>query len=84
MAKIPNYTIRLESDGEGGYIVRVPAFPMIVTGGRTLAEAEAMAQDAIACCVEYYREEGRALPKDKTYKATEEPKFFKTEMVMAK
>ena len=75
--KIQEYTVKFKPDGEGGYIVRVPAFPEIVTGGRTLSEAEAMAQDAIACCVEHYIEEGRELPRDVDYKATEEPKFFK-------
>lgn len=59
--KIREYTVKFSPDGEGGYIVRVPAFPKIVTGGRTLAEAEAMARDAVACCVEYYVEQGRAM-----------------------
>ena len=74
--KIPRYTIKLKSNNEGGYIVRVPAFPEIVTEGRTLSEA-AMAQDAIACCVGLYIEEGRKLPRDVNYKATGEPKYFK-------
>lgn len=78
--KIRKYTIKFESDSEGGYIVRVPAFPEIVTGGRNLSEAEHMTQDAILCCEEYYVEQGRPLPRDVDYKATEEPKFFKLAM----
>lgn len=64
--------------------MRVPAFPEIVTGGRTLAEAEAMARDAIACCVEYYAEQGRTIPKDVDYRATEEAKFFKLALTEAR
>ena len=42
------YTIILDPDEEeGGYTVRVPALPGCVTQGETLAEAIAMAKDAI-------------------------------------
>lgn len=82
--KIQEYTVKFEPDYEGGYIVRVPSFPEIVTGGRTLSEAEDMAQDAIACVAEYYIKQGRKLPKDVDYKATNEPKFFKMAMTEAR
>lgn len=75
--KISEYTVKFKPDGEGGYIVRVPAFPQIVTGGRTLAEAEEMAKDAIELCLEYYTEQGRSLPRNVDYKAVARSQFFK-------
>lgn len=51
MATIQNhvhqYTVKYEPDGEGGYMATVPAIPAIVTGGRTLAEAEQAVKEAI-------------------------------------
>ena len=41
------YTIILESMDEGGFLVRVPALPEVVTCGDTESEALAMAKDAI-------------------------------------
>ena len=75
--KIHNYTVKFEPNGEGGYLAIVPAFPEIQTEGWTLTEAEAMANDAISLCIEYYGEQGRPLPKDVSYKATKDPNFFK-------
>ncbi len=39
--------IILEPQPEGGFLVRVPALPEVVTEGETEAEALAMAEDAI-------------------------------------
>ena len=81
---IRNYTVKFEPNGEGGYIVDVPAFPQICTEGWTIEEALANAREAISLCVEYYLEQGRPLPKDVNYKAVERPKFFKLEVAGAK
>ena len=46
------YTILLDRDPEeGSYTVTVPALPGIVTQGRDLEDALAMARDAIRCHV---------------------------------
>ncbi len=45
-----------------GYTVTVPALPGIVTGGRTHAEALAMAEDAIRCHVESLIKDGEPVP----------------------
>ena len=74
--KIYEYTVKFKSNGEGGYIVRVPAIPEVVTGGRTLAEAEEMAKEAIALCLRVRVEDGEPIPKDVDYKAAQEPSFF--------
>jgi antitoxin HicB len=41
------FAVVLEPEEEGGFTVRVPAFPEIVTYGRDEREALAMAEDAI-------------------------------------
>jgi antitoxin HicB len=41
------FAVVLESEDEGGFTVRVPAFPEIVTYGKDEHEALAMAKDAI-------------------------------------
>lgn len=50
--KVYNYTVIFEPVPEGGYNVVVPAIPEIATFGETLAEAKAMAEDAIKCFIE--------------------------------
>ena len=49
------YTVRLEPQPEGGFTVTVPALPEVVTEGDTLAEAMAMAEDAIRSVFEWQR-----------------------------
>ena len=46
------YAVVLEPEDEGGFTVRVPAFPEIVTYGQDEREALAMAQDAIRLVIE--------------------------------
>jgi predicted RNase H-like HicB family nuclease len=58
------YTVYFEPLPEGGYNVRVPAFPEICTFGDTLAEARAMAEDAIRCVLESARKNGEPIPED--------------------
>jgi antitoxin HicB len=41
------FSVVLEPEEEGGFAVRVPSVPEIVTYGRDRTEALAMAQDAI-------------------------------------
>jgi antitoxin HicB len=58
------YTVILEPAEEGGYVVRVPALPEIVTEGDSEAEALAMAKDAIELVVASRRERGEPVPDD--------------------
>ena len=46
------FTVVLGSEDEGGFTVRVPTFPEIVTYGNDEAEALAMAEDAIRLVLE--------------------------------
>lgn len=46
-----SYTALFERNEHGGYTATVPALPGLVTEGRTLREAKAMARDAIACYI---------------------------------
>jgi antitoxin HicB len=57
-----SYTIVLEPDIDGGFIVHVPAFPEICTEGDTEAEAMAMAKDAIELVIASRRERGEDIP----------------------
>ncbi len=45
------FTIVLEPEGEGGFTVRVPSLPEIVTYGKDQAEALAMAEEDCAARV---------------------------------
>ena len=47
MSDSRTFAVVLEPEDEGGFTVRVPAFPEIVTYGKDEREALAMAQDAI-------------------------------------
>ena len=47
MAEKRTFAVVLEPEEEGGFTVRVPAFPEIITYGKDEREALAMAEDAI-------------------------------------
>jgi antitoxin HicB len=47
-----NFTVVLKPEEEGGFTVRVPSLPEIVTCGKDEAEALAMAEDAIRLVLE--------------------------------
>jgi len=47
---------------EGGYLVRFPAIPGLVTEGETLDEAREMAKDALRCFIEGHLEDGLPIP----------------------
>jgi predicted RNase H-like HicB family nuclease len=57
------YTILLQPEPEGGYTVTCPALPGLVTYGASLAEARAMAADAIVGYLECLREDGDPIPE---------------------
>lgn len=59
------YTVIFEPAEEGGYIVRCPALPGLVTEGDTLEEARAMAEDAIRGYIESLRKDHLPIPSDR-------------------
>jgi len=50
---------------EIGYQVTVPLLPGLVAYGRTLADARAMARDAIRCHLEGMRKAGEPIPNER-------------------
>jgi antitoxin HicB len=56
------YSVVLRPEPEGGFTVRVPALPEIVSYGETEAEALAMAKDAIELVIESRRERNEPIP----------------------
>ena len=58
-----SYSIVLTPEPEGGFTVRVPAFPEIVTYGIDETEALAMAREAIELSIEYRTSIGDDLPE---------------------
>jgi antitoxin HicB len=58
------FTIVLEPQSEGGFLVLVPSLPEVVTYGATEAEALSMAHDAIRLAMSYRRSQGEELPSD--------------------
>jgi len=58
------FAVVLEPEDEGGFTVRVPAFPEIVTYGQDEREALAMAEDAIRLVIEDCKARGEPLPSD--------------------
>lgn len=59
-----SYTIHLLPEPEGGFTVRVPALPPVVTYGETYEEAMANAREAIEAVLDVYRDEGIEIPPD--------------------
>jgi len=59
------YTVIFEPAEEGGYVVKCPALPGLVTEGDTLEEARAMAEDAIRGYIESLRKDHLPIPADK-------------------
>jgi antitoxin HicB len=56
------YTVVLQPEPEGGYTVRVPALPEIVTYGKDELEALAMAKEAIELAIEHRISLGEEIP----------------------
>lgn len=72
------YTIILESMDEGGFLVRVPALPEVVSCGDTESEALAMAKDAIELVLASRRERGELVPEEMT-----EPRLHRMTVTVA-
>jgi antitoxin HicB len=56
------YTITLRPEPEGGFTVRVPALPEIVTYGEDVEEALAMGKEAVELALISRRERGEDIP----------------------
>lgn len=64
MEKRLTYTIQIERDEDGIYVVSVPALPGCLTQGRTFDEAVKMAQDAIVGFVSVLARRGERIPTE--------------------
>ena len=64
MQQTRKFTVVLEPEEEGGFTVRVPSLPEIVTYGKDETEALAMAEDAIRLVLEDSLARGEPLPND--------------------
>ncbi len=62
MHRTRKFTVVLDPEEEGGFTVRVPSLPEIVTYGKDEAEALAMAEDAIRLVLEDSLARGEPLP----------------------
>ena len=62
MADVQSFDVLLRPEPEGGFTVRVPAFPEIVTFGEDETEALVMAREAIELVLESRRERGEPIP----------------------
>jgi antitoxin HicB len=60
-----NFNLLFLPAEEGGYVVKCPALPGLVTEGETLEEAREMAEDAIRAYLESLRKDGLPIPADK-------------------
>ncbi len=62
MHRTRKFAVILEPEEEGGFTVRVPSLPEIVTYGKDEAEALAMAADAIRLVLEDCAARGEPIP----------------------
>jgi antitoxin HicB len=62
MDRVHRFTVVLEPEEEGGFTVRVPSLPEIVTYGKDEDEALAMAEDAIRLVLEDRAARGEPVP----------------------
>jgi antitoxin HicB len=60
--RVYEYTVFFETNEHGGYTVTVPALPGLVTEGKNLEDARAMARDAIRCYVEGLKKAKEKIP----------------------
>jgi antitoxin HicB len=63
--RVHEYTAFFEANEHGGYTVTVPALPGLVTEGRDLNDARAMAEDAIRCYIEGLRKAKEPIPVER-------------------
>jgi predicted RNase H-like HicB family nuclease len=66
---VPHYIALIHKDPDSDYGVSFPDFPGIATAGRTLDEARAMAEEALAFHIEGMVEDGEAIPEASTLDA---------------
>ena len=60
---MPHFIALIHKDPESDYGVSFPDFPGLATAGRTLDEARAMAEEALAFHIEGMTEDGEPLPE---------------------
>ena len=63
MGRQRTFAVVLEPEEEGGFTIRVPSLPEIVTYGKDEREALAMAEDAIRLVLEDCAARGEPLPE---------------------
>jgi antitoxin HicB len=61
-----SFTVVLRPEPEGGFTVRVPALPEIVTWGEDEQDALAMAKEAIELAVEHRASLGEPIPESQS------------------
>jgi len=66
MEKRLTYTIQIERDEDGLYVVSVPALPGCFTQGRSFDEAIKMAQDAIISFIDALAKRGKKIPVERS------------------
>ena len=59
------YTAFFEANEHGGYTVTVPALPGLVTEGKDLDHARAMAKDAVHCYIEGLKKAKEPIPLER-------------------
>jgi predicted RNase H-like HicB family nuclease len=60
------YIAYIRKDAESDYGVEFPDVPGCITAGRTLEDAHAMAQEALAAYIEMLNEQGKPVPRPST------------------
>lgn len=58
------YTVVLEQEADGGYVVSVPALPGCNSQGDTLEDALANIREAAEMYIQYYRDIGEPIPRE--------------------
>jgi predicted RNase H-like HicB family nuclease len=66
---VPHYIALIHKDPDSDYGVSFPDFPGLATAGRTLDEARAMAEEALAFHIEGMAEDGETIPEASTLDA---------------
>lgn len=60
------HTIIIDPDPEGGFVVTSSQYPELITWGKNIAHAKAMARDALELCIECLVEERMKAAQHKT------------------